>query len=665
MASRLCQTSTVKFSKPSLIRIISLLLLTALLTAAQAQESRANSGQLVGTLDITVEGLDEAMLGSVRSSISAFGYTADFKLGARHMQMLKIDASEELSLALQAFGYYHPELDITVSTTAEGWHWQMQIDTGPAVRVRELNLEISGAGAGTESFKQWQQQWPLPVGERLLHQKYEDAKQSFTQLASSLGFLAAETKQHEVLVNAKTNEAVINLQLDTGPQFVFGDIDIQSAALNQNIVDKFQVIDAGSPYTDVKMNDLRARIAGSLYFKFIQIETDIDAESIPPKVHLKVRPQLRERNRYKATLGYGTDRGARLQLGWERRLLSPRGDRLAVGIGIQQQDLEMTLRADYKLPVSSKPGRFFVSSGQYLREKDDFSFIDDSTGKGVFPAIEGPRDILWLRAGFLREFWLGDWRQPVSQTLFVGYLNEKFDALGNTNPTDDDLIAMNPGLESFLKTSQSGLVLGAEWQSLNIQGSGFAAAGLHLRARGLYSNTSLASDIDYWQVYLGSHYSMKLGNNWKLTLRAEAGYSNALVTDLLVADGNTQVRLSMTELPSQFRFRAGGTYSVRGYGFEELSNNENGSNNLLAASTEIEYKLNEDWSLAAFADTGNAFNDYSQLKLKSSIGIGLRFYTMVGPVRLDLAKGLDNNDTSLTIHFSIGSPLLNLGRSLP
>ncbi len=665
MGLRLCQTIAVIFIQRILLQTLSLLLLAAFLTNAQAQENTAESHLLAGTLSIEVEGINQAMLGNVQASVSAFEYVDGLKLGLRHMRSLKDDASLELSTSLQTFGFYHPELTITVTTTAEGWHWLVQIDPGPAVTITELNIEISGEGATNEDFALWRENLPLNTGKHLQHQDYEEAKQLFTRTAESLGFLDAEIEIHEVLVNAETNEAVINLKLATGPQFVFGDIDIQSADLNSNVIEKFRIIKPGTPYTSERLNDLRSRIASSLYFKFIKTETSIDKQTQPPRVNISIRPQLRERNRYKATLGYGTDRGARVQLGWERRLLSARGDRLELGLGFQQQDSEIVLRADYKLPVSSKPGRFFVSSGLYFHEQDDFRFIDDNTDEGVFPAIEGPRDIIWVRAGMLREFWLEQWREPIRQTIFMGYLYENFDALSEANPAAQELIEINPGLEKFLRSKQSSTVLGAEWQWLNMNGSGFDSEGLHLRARALYSNTALGSDIDYWQTYLGGHYSLRFTDRWKLTLRAEGGYSDASVTDLLVADGADEVNLSITELPSQFRFRAGGTYSVRGYGFEELSNNENGSNNLLSASTEIEYKLGENWSLAAFADTGNAFNDFSQLELKTSLGIGLRFYTMVGPVRLDLAKGINDSNTSITIHFSIGSPLLNLGRSIP
>jgi translocation and assembly module TamA len=181
----------------------------------------------------------------------------------------------------------------------------------------------------------------------------------------------------------------------------------------------------------------------------------------------------------------------------------------------------------------------------------------------------------------------------------------------------------------------------------------------------LLANESLASDVSFEQAYIGTHFSMMFGERLKLTVRGELGYTNAPVDELLVSDGTEEVKLSMTRLPNQFRFKAGGTYSVRGYGFESLSNNENGSNHLITASTELEYRVGDDWSIAAFADIGNAFNDYSDIQLKSGVGIGFRYYTMVGPVRLDFAYPLDDFDNSMRIHFSLGVSILNIGKVLP
>jgi translocation and assembly module TamA len=143
-----------------------------------------------------------------------------------------------------------------------------------------------------------------------------------------------------------------------------------------------------------------------------------------------------------------------------------------------------------------------------------------------------------------------------------------------------------------------------------------------------------------------------------MIVRAEAGYSDSKVSEYDIDVGSESLRLSVTELPGFYRFRAGGTNSVRGYGFEELSNNHVGSNNIFSASAEVEMRFLDDWSAALFFDIGNAFNDWSNPELKKGVGVGLRWYSIAGPIRVDVAQALDLTDRPWRIHFNIGTPLL-------
>jgi translocation and assembly module TamA len=111
-------------------------------------------------------------------------------------------------------------------------------------------------------------------------------------------------------------------------------------------------------------------------------------------------------------------------------------------------------------------------------------------------------------------------------------------------------------------------------------------------------------------------------------------------------------------MPSFYRFKAGGSHSVRGYGFETLSNNDIGSNHIITASAEVELKVLDNWSAAAFVDIGNAFNDWSDPQLKTGIGVGIRWYSIAGPIRIDVAQAQDFTGKPWRIHFTIGVPLL-------
>jgi translocation and assembly module TamA len=55
---------------------------------------------------------------------------------------------------------------------------------------------------------------------------------------------------------------------------------------------------------------------------------------------------------------------------------------------------------------------------------------------------------------------------------------------------------------------------------------------------------------------------------------------------------------------------------------------------------------------------GNAFNDWSDMDLKAGVGIGLRWYTIAGAIRIDVAQGLDIDGKPWEFHLTIGTPLL-------
>jgi translocation and assembly module TamA len=71
----------------------------------------------------------------------------------------------------------------------------------------------------------------------------------------------------------------------------------------------------------------------------------------------------------------------------------------------------------------------------------------------------------------------------------------------------------------------------------------------------------------------------------------------------------------------------------------------------------MERAVFSDWGIAAFYDAGNAFNSLSDLTFFQGVGIGVRYYTKVGPIRLDLARRVDVNNPGFKIHFSFGFQL--------
>jgi len=121
----------------------------------------------------------------------------------------------------------------------------------------------------------------------------------------------------------------------------------------------------------------------------------------------------------------------------------------------------------------------------------------------------------------------------------------------------------------------------------------------------------------------------------------------------------TSIDGAAENLPISLRFFAGGSRSVRGYSYQSLGptdqyGNVVGGNNMFVMNFELERAIGADWGVAAFYDTGNAFNNFSNMDLVQGAGVGVRYYTPIGSMNLDLARQIGVSNPDFRIHFTIG-----------
>jgi translocation and assembly module TamA len=108
------------------------------------------------------------------------------------------------------------------------------------------------------------------------------------------------------------------------------------------------------------------------------------------------------------------------------------------------------------------------------------------------------------------------------------------------------------------------------------------------------------------------------------------------------------------------RFFTGGDQSVRGFQYRELGDTNDlgdvvGGKHLFVGSIEYDYRITGAWSVAAFIDTGNSFRDFGNMALRESAGLGVRWLSPIGPIRFDIAKGLDSDN--VRFHITMGPDL--------
>jgi translocation and assembly module TamA len=113
------------------------------------------------------------------------------------------------------------------------------------------------------------------------------------------------------------------------------------------------------------------------------------------------------------------------------------------------------------------------------------------------------------------------------------------------------------------------------------------------------------------------------------------------------------------QMPASLRFFAGGDRSVRGYSYQSLGPKDSsgqviGGKNILVGSVELDRAIFTDWGVAAFFDAGNAFDRLTDFTLYKGAGIGVRYYTKIGGIRLDLARQVGVSHPGYRVHLTVG-----------
>ncbi len=606
-----------------------------------------------------IRGVSETLAENVRSHVQAFRIGRSSELSGRDEERILDDAVQKARVALRPYGYYAPTIDAHVRS-ARGEQQVVVVDIAPGapVLVESAAVEIIGDGAKHSVLRDWRKSWPLTKGKVLDQTIWTERKSFALDEAEKVGYVGARYTVHKLEINLETNRAVLSLTLDTGPRYRFGDIDFGEHVLKPGIVEYIPRFDKGDWYSRRLLDKFRIDLWKTGYFTNVEVEEIEQPDESPPEIDLKVSVETETRNYYQGSLGAGSDTGMRIQAQWSRHPVSSNGDRVDVGIGWQEQDDEFSMRGTYRLPRRERAREYWVADVILRNENLDLEVKRTPEDEDFIKIANGNVDEYHLRGGRLKVRNLKGGEQQAFETLFMQVLrgNRRLSPV----ETVPDLVALasDPIGRPIFNGIDNALSFGVDYDLVSVYGKGWTTRGRRDRAWVFTANKALGSETNFTQAYIATRRSFLRGERWKFIMRAEVGYTDAEVDNFTVDIDGTPLDLSVTRLPNFYRFRAGGSNSVRGYGFEELSNNLIGSNHIITGSAEIEMKFLENWSAAAFIDIGNAFNDWSKPELRKGVGIGFRWYSLAGPIRVDFARALDIDDSPWRVHFTIGTPLL-------
>lgn len=548
-------------------------------------------------LQVRLDTADDELERNIRAHVGDSGDrdAASLRRFANH-------ARERARKAMRALGYYRGRVESRVRDR-DPPVLELDVTTGERVRLRRVSIDVQGGAAGMDAFEVPGELRP-ERGDALDHGRYERIKRFFRNRAQTHGFFDGEFVTQVLRVDPEAGHADIELVYDSGERYTLGDVDFPGDIyFKQTLLERFVRFDAGTPYHSDRVIELNRDLRGSGYFSQVRVEADSNDAS---ERRIPVTVTLDERSRHSVGtgLGFSTDVGPRLRTTWDQRYVNPQGHRRGGELELSAPRQNAGLY--YELPLDPPMTDSLRFTGSYQQED-----IEDTESERISTGAQWHTE---LDSG---------WNQVLSLQR------------------EDDRFRIGDERERTL------LILpGASYSYLNRDSPVDPSRGYRFRLEAKGGQRELLSDIDVLHATAEVKGLITLGaGGHRFLSRLKAG---AVGTN------------NFDRVPPFLRFFAGGDQSVRGYGFRTLSPRDEdgdriGGRFLIAGSAEYQYPLSKSWRAAAFVDEGNAFDDLGD-PLKTGVGVGIRWISPVGPIRLDIARGLDSPE-NFRLHFSMGPEL--------
>ena len=543
---------------------------------------------------VNIIGAPEGKTETLLSGLSIVRQNKSEQMSDRLVRKLHKQAENELKQMLQVYGYYNISVSSQLDkTSVHTWKADYRVKLGQQVKLDMVVLTFIGEAVDDIAFKKFKDKFPLKQGA---------AKKSLLSLAAQRGYFDGKLITHKVEVNSEKYTASIYLYYSSGKRYSFSEIQYPTTVLTDELLVRLTPIKQGEPYLAAKVLRLRNNLTNSGYFDAVSVTTLIDGRN-NGQVPLEITYLPDAKHLYTASLGFGTDTGLRLGVGWENRYVNEHGHRLSADTLFSK--LSKSVAMDYRMPFWSETVTDVGFNTEYKQENTETS---DSNSFAIGSYYKTKR---W------------GWHETGSLKL----LNESFEV---SDDIDTSLL----------------LISGISWSKIWADDTIYTKKGGRLSLSLAGASQAVLSDTSFAQAVVRGKYIHSTSDNGRLITRGTLGVTE--VTDF-------------TRLPSSLRFFAGGDNTIRGFEFESLGplgsdGKVEGGRYLVIGSVEYEHMIIGNWGAAIFSDFGNALNSWDD-PLEYSVGIGARWRSPVGLIRVDVAAGLSAEDKPIGLHVVIGPDL--------
>lgn len=464
----------------------------------------------------------------------------------------------------------------------------VEIDPGP--RFRFGRAEIAPLAEGTQVPE------GFAVGERAGTAVIRDAVEAGVSGWRDVGHAKARLSGQQIIADHPAREVDVRLGLSPGPRLRFGEVVVTgNDRVRRTRIREIAGLPEGGVFSPQDIAEAERRLRQTGVFSSVAI-SEAETPNADGTLDLALQVAEQKPRRFGFGAEVSTQEGGKLSAFWLHRNLFQGAERLRVegeisGIGTDGEDIDYRLRLTYGRPATFTPDtEFFLIAGIEQLNEPGFSSNQAGIGAGLSHRFSEE-----LNASFGLGYRYIDTKDAFGEREFQ-LLTATFGATYDTRNVE-----LNPTEGFYLSTT------GTPFLGLDDTESGFR----------------LISDA---RAYVG------LGADDKYVLAGRAQIGSVWGP-------------SLEDTVPDYLFYSGGGGTVRGQPYQSLGvtadNGEfTGGQSFAALSAEIRATVRKNISLVGFYDAGFITEESGfagDSDWHAGAGIGLRYNTGIGPIRVDLA----------------------------
>ncbi|HBM3110518.1 TPA: autotransporter assembly complex protein TamA [Klebsiella oxytoca] len=552
---------------------------------------------------LQVEGLSGELEKNVRAQLSTI--QSDEVTPDRRFRARVDDAIRE---GLKALGYYEPTIDFDLRPPpAKGRQVLIaKVTPGEPVRIGGTEVILRGGARTDRDYLDLLNTRPA-IGTILNHGDYDSFKSSLTRVALRKGYFDSEFNKSQLGVSLDRHQAFWDIDYNSGERYRFGPVTFEGSQIRDEYLQNLVPFKQGDYYTSQDLAELNRRLAATGWFSSVVVAPQFEKSRQTKVLPLQGVVSPRKENTVETGVGYSTDVGPRVKGTWRKPWMNSYGHSLTSSLSLSAP--EQQLDFSYKVPLLKSPlEQYYLMQGGFKRTD-----LNDTQADSTTLAVS--------------RYWemSSGWQRALN-------LRWSLDHFTQANVTNTTML-IYPGVSVNRTRSRGGLM--PTW-------------GDSQRYSVDYSNTMWGSDINFIVMQAQDVWIRTLYDRHRFVVRGNLGW--------IEAD-------NFSKVPPDLRFFAGGDRSIRGYKYKSLSPKDDdgklmGASKLATGSLEYQYNVSGKWWGAVFVDSGEAVSDIRESNFKTGAGLGVRWQSPVGPIKLDIARPIgDKEEHGLQFYIGLGPEL--------